>query len=56
MQLEVFLAGNHIATSDKCKAEKDKESIKTKTESGNCFCICVVQSIKLRLIAMSTNL
>ena len=32
------------------------ESIKTKTESGNCFCIRVVESIKLRLIVMSTNL
>ena len=27
-----------------------------KKESGNCFCIRVVQSIKLRLIVMSTNL
>ena len=26
-----------------------------KKESGNCFCIRVVQSIKLRLIVMSTN-
>ena len=37
-------------------AETTKESIKTKTESGNCFCIRVVESIKLRLIVMSTNL
>ena len=33
-----------------------QESIKTKSNSGNCFCIRVVQSIKLRLIVMSTNL
>ena len=40
MQLEVVLAGNHIAPAS-CEAETTKELIKTKTESGNCFCIRV---------------
>ena len=39
-----------------CEAETTEESIKMKTESGNCFCIGVVQSIRLRLIVISTNL
>ena len=39
-----------------CEAETTKESIKTKTESGKYFCIRVVESIKFRLIVMSTNL
>ena len=52
MQLQVILAGNHIATRV-FKGETTKESIKTKTESGNCFCIHGVQSIKVRLIVMS---
>ena len=55
MQLEFMLEGNRIATAT-CKAETTKELIKTKRESGNRFCIRVVQSIKLRLIVMSTNL
>ena len=38
-----------------CEAETTEELIKTKTESGNCLCIRVFLSIKLRLIAMSTN-
>ena len=38
------------------KQKTTKESIKTKTESGYCFCIRITQSIKLRLIVMSTNL
>ena len=55
MQLEVNLAGNRIATRV-LQREATKESIKTKTESGSCFCIRGVQSIKLRLIVMSTYL
>ena len=55
MQLEVVLAGNHIAPAG-CEAETTKELIKTKTGSGNCFCIRVFWIIKLRLIVMSTNL
>ena len=51
MQLEVILAGNRIATR-----VTTKESINTKTENGNCFCIRVVESVKLRLNVMPTNL
>ena len=56
MQLEVILAGNHIANRILWSRLTTEESIKTKRESRNCFCILVVLSFKLRLIVMSTNL
>ena len=55
MQLEVIWREIALPPAS-CEAEKTYESIKTKTESGNFFSIHVVSSIKLRLIAMSTNL